>query len=114
MVRNGRGYVQAVDKRGVGSNAIEGASRKKNLQAVDSFSMGEWRQGCNVPQVRTGCGQMRCFSNAMEGASRKKDLQVVDKSEVLACRQGKKRAESVRELWTNAGACSAHQGAQRP
>ena len=97
-----RGYVQVVDKCGVGSNAIECASRKIDLQVVDSPSMGEWRQGCNVPQVRTGCGQMRCFSNAMEGVSRKKDLQVVDKSEVLACRQGIKHAASMRELWTNA------------
>ena len=53
-------YARAVDKCGVGSNAIEGASRRKDLQVVDSPSMGEWRQARNVPRVRAGCGQVRC------------------------------------------------------
>ena len=84
-----RRYVRAVDKRGVGSNVIEGASRKIDLQVVDSPSMGEWRQARNVPQVRAGCGQMRYCSNAIECASRKIDLQVVDSPSIgekrMAC-----------------------------
>ena len=106
-------YARAVDKRGVGSNAIEGASRRKDLQVVDSPSMGEWRQARNVPQVRAGCGQMRYCSNAIECASCKKDLQVVDSPSMgekrMACNVPLLRA-SCGQTQARAARIMAHSG----
>ncbi len=108
-----RRYVQAVAKCGVGSNAIEGASRRKDLQVVDSPSMGEWRQARNVPPVRAGCGQMRYCSNAIECASCKKDLQVVDSPSMgekrMACNVPLLRA-SCGQTQARAARIRAHSG----
>ena len=79
MARNCRRYVQVVDKRGAGSDAMEGARRKKKPASCGQIRSPRMPSGhkarCQYARAVAKCG---VGSNAIEGASCKKDLQAVD------------------------------------